>query len=76
MDISLKFDSLDKMKIKSSESRDNLGWSGKGMITSLGFKAKAKPKRYIKERNSIENVSKTELSMIIREFEKLPHESY
>ena len=41
--ISFKFDSLDKMRITSSESRDNLGRSGKGLITSLGIKAKARP---------------------------------
>ena len=42
LDISLEFDSLDKMKIKSSESKDNLGRSGKGLITSLGLKVKAR----------------------------------
>ena len=46
LDISLKFDSLDKMKIKSSESRDNLRRSGKEFITSLGIKAKARPEKY------------------------------
>ena len=40
LDISLKFDSLDKTKITSSESKDNLGRSGKGLITSLDLKAK------------------------------------
>ena len=33
----LKFDSLDKMKITSSESKDNLVRSLKGLITSLGL---------------------------------------
>ena len=45
LDISLKFYSLDKMKITSSESKDNLGRSGKGLITSMGIKAKARPKK-------------------------------
>ena len=40
LDISLKFDSLDKMRITSSEPQEKLGRSGKGMITSLGIKAK------------------------------------
>ena len=40
LDIYLKFDILDKTKIKSSESKDNLGGSGKELITSLGPKAK------------------------------------
>ena len=41
LEISLKFDSLDKMKITSSESTGKLEISGKGLITSLGFKTKA-----------------------------------
>ena len=43
LDISLKFDSLDKMRIKSSESKEKLEISGNGLITSLGFKAKVGP---------------------------------
>ena len=74
--ISLKFDSLDKMKITSSESKDNLGRSGKGLITSLGLKAKVRPHKYKKARYAIGNVSKKDLSKIIREFEKLPYGSY
>ena len=42
-DISLKFDSLERMKITSSESKDNLGRSGKGLVTSLGIKSKVGP---------------------------------
>ena len=33
LDISLKFDNLDKMKITSSESKGKLKISGKGLIT-------------------------------------------
>ena len=43
LEISSKFDSLDKMKITSSESKGKLERSGKGLITSLGFKAKVRP---------------------------------
>ena len=46
--ISLKFDSLDKMKITSLESKEKLGRSGKGLITSLGVKAKVRPHKYKK----------------------------
>ena len=42
LDISSKFDSLDKMKITSSESKGKLERSGKGLITSLGFKTKVR----------------------------------
>ena len=37
-DISLKFGSLNKMKLKSSETKYYLGISGKGLITSMGLK--------------------------------------
>ena len=46
------------------------------MITLLGLKAKEGPKKYKKARYAIRNVSKKDLSKIIREFEKLPYESY
>ena len=42
LDISSKFDSLDKMKITSSESKGKLERSGKGLITYLGFKTKVR----------------------------------
>ena len=42
LEISSKFDSMDKMKIKSSESKGKLERSGKGLITSLGFNTKAR----------------------------------
>ena len=76
LDISLKFDSLDKMRIISSRSKDNLGRSGKGLITSMGLKAKARPNKNKKARYTIRNVSKKDILKIIREFEKLPYESY
>ena len=56
------------MKITLSESKDKLGRSGKGFITSLFIRAKARPKKYKKSRYPIENVSKKDLSKIIREF--------
>ena len=76
LDISLKSDSLEKMKITSSESKYNLVESGKGLIASLGFKTRASPNKYKRSRYAIENVSKKDLSKIIREFEKLPYKSY
>ena len=77
LDISLKFDSLDKMKITSSESKEKLERPGKGLITSLGFKAKVRLQKYKKARYAIGSVSKKDLSKIIKEFEKfekLPYE--
>ena len=72
----MKFDNLYKIKILSSDSKDNLGRSGKGLITSLDLKAKVRPKKYKKVRYDIGNFSKKDLSNIIRKFEKLPYESY
>ena len=75
LDISLKFDGLDNMKIKSSELK-KLERSGKGLIASLGFKAKERPHKYRKSRYPTRNFSKKDLSKIIREFKKLPYGSY
>ena len=77
LDISIKFDSLNKMKITSSDSKEKLERSGKGLITSLGFRVKVRPHKYKKAKYAIGNVSKKEISNIIREFEKfekLPYE--
>ena len=70
LDVSLKFDSLEKMKLTSSESKVKLERSGKGLIAYLFFKAKVRPQKYKKERYTIGNVSKKDLSKIIREFDK------
>ena len=75
--ISSKFDSLDKIKITSSESKGKLERSGKGLITSLGFKTKAGSQKYKNARYAIGNVSEKDLSKIIKRFEKidkLPYE--
>ena len=53
LDILLKMDSLDNTKITSSESEEKLVISGKGFITSLGFKAKLRPHKYQKARYAI-----------------------
>ena len=45
LDISLKFGSLDKTRITSSDPKYKLEISGKGLITSMGLKAKAKPNK-------------------------------
>ena len=58
LDISSKFDSMEKMKITSSESKRKLERLGKGLITSLGFKTKARSQKYKKARYAIGNFSK------------------
>ena len=71
LNISEKFDSLNKMETTSSESKVELGRSGKGLVTALALKTKARSKRYKKARYAIVNVSMRELSKKIKEFEKL-----
>ena len=70
LDISSNFYSLEKMKITSSESKGKLERSRKGLIASLGFNSKVRPQKYKRARYAIGNVSKKDLSKIIREFEK------
>ena len=71
LDISFKFDMLNKMKITSLESKENLEISWKGLITFLSFKDKARPQKYKKRRYPIGNFSKKDLYKIIRDFEKI-----
>ena len=72
----MKLDSLENIIITSLELKDNFGVPGKCLITSLGLKAKASPEKYKEARYAIVNVSKNNLSKIIREFDKLPYKSY
>ena len=58
------------MKITYSESKGKLERSGKGLITSLGFKTKARSHKYKKARYAVGNFSKKELYKIVREFDK------
>ena len=45
LDVSAKFDSLNKMKATSSESKRKLGRSGKGLVTALAFKTKVRSQK-------------------------------
>ena len=42
LNVSAKFEILNKMKTTSSESKGKLGRSGKGMVTALAFKTKVR----------------------------------
>ena len=46
LNISAKFDSLNNMKNTSSESKEKLGKSGKGLVTALDFKTKVRSQKY------------------------------
>ena len=70
LNISSNFDSLEKMKTTSSQSKGKPERSGKGLITSQGFKTKVRSQKYKKARYAIGNVSEKDLSKIIKDFEK------
>ena len=57
LDISSKFDSLKKIKTASSESKEKLERSGKGLVTALAFKIKVRLQKYKKARHAIGNLS-------------------
>ena len=71
LNISDKFDSLNKMETTASESKGKLERSGKGLVSALALKTKARSKKYKKARYAIGNVSMKDLSNIIKEFEKI-----
>ena len=71
LNISEKFDSLNKMETTFLESKVELGRSGKGLVTALALKTKARSKKYKKERYAIGNVRMKDLSNKTKEFEKL-----
>ena len=50
--------------------------SGKGLITSLGFKAKVRPQKYKKAMYAIGNVIKKDPSKNIKCFEKIEKLAY
>ena len=76
LDILLKFGSIDKMRITSSDSKDNSGISVKGLITSLVIKVKTRPKTCKNSRYAIINFSMKDLSKVIREFENSHYKIY
>ena len=50
LNVSIKFDSLNKMETTSSESKGKLGRSGKGLVTALALKTKVRSQKYKKAR--------------------------
>ena len=71
LNISENFGDLNKMETTSSESKVELERSGKGLVTPLDLKNKARSEKYKKARYAIGNVSMKDLSNKIKDFEKL-----
>ena len=71
LNISEKFDDLDKMETTSSESKVKLERSRKWVVTALALNTKARSNIYKKARYAIGNISMKDLSNNIKEFEKL-----
>ena len=67
-----KYDSLEKINITSSESKGKSERPGKGLITSLGFKTKARSLKIKKKkaRYAIGKFNEKDISKIIKKFEK------
>ena len=76
LDISLNFDSTEKIKIIYSEPKDYLGRKGNVLITYLGLKTIIRSKKNKKSSDSITNVSLKNISKIIKTFKKLTSEGY
>ena len=74
--ILLKFGSMERIKITFSERKDNLGISGKVLITSLGLKAKARPKNTQKGKVCHRKCQSEGLYKNIGDFDKLLYKSY
>ena len=66
LNISAKFDGLNKMKTTSSESKGKLGRSGEGLVIALDFKTKVRSSKFKKASYAIGNVIKKDLSKIIK----------
>ena len=64
------------MKIKSSEQKDYLGISGKGLITYQGLKTMRRSKKIEKAGSDISNISLKDLYKTIKRFQYLPHDGY
>ena len=67
---------MDKMRITSSEPKDYLKISGKGLINSLGIIHNVRSKKSKKARYNITNVIIKYILRIIKEFEKLTYKVY
>ena len=59
------------METTSSESKEKLERSGKGLVTALDFKTKLGLQKYKKARYAIGNFSEKDISKIIKYFEKI-----
>ena len=76
MDISLKFGSMDKMKITYSDPKYYLEISVKGLITSLVINTIVRSKKKKNTRYAITNFSSRDISNNINEFEKFTYKGY
>ena len=71
LNVSEKYDILNKMETTYSESKGKLGRSGKGLVTAPDIKTRVRLQNYKKARYAIGNVSMKDLSNIIKDFEKI-----
>ena len=76
LDIPMNFGNMENIKITSSEPKDYLEISGKGLINSMGIKTIRSSKKIKKASIAITEVSLKDLSKMIKEFKDLIYEGY
>ena len=72
----MKFGSMEKIKITSSEPKEYLVISREGLITSLDHKTIARSKKNKNSRHAINNISMKDISTIIKDFLNFPYKWY
>ena len=75
LEISFKLDCLDKRGVASSESRDYMVRSGKGLTTSLTLRTK-RPNKKQKARTAITDITNQYFRKLIKYFSNFPYLGY
>ena len=75
LDISSKLDFLDKREVTSSESKDFMGISGKGLTTSLDISTKSSNNKQ-KARFAITDIANQDFRKLLKKFNNLPYIGY
>ena len=71
LNVSSKFDILNKMETTTSDSKGKLRRSGKGLVTALDLKTKVRSQRYKKASYAIGNFIMKDLSNLSTSLRKL-----
>ena len=72
LEIASNIDCLDKREVNSSQSKDYIRISGKGLTTSLDLRTKGSNKKY-KARFSITDINNKDFRKLIKKFINSPY---